>query len=193
MTETQENPNNRWGREILEIIKVLVISLAIVLPIRYYIAQPFIVRGASMEPNFHDKEYLIVDEVSYLLQEPKRGEAIVFRYPLGPRQFFIKRIIGLPGEGVDIKNGRVRVINNAYPEGFVLEEPYLTPPGRATRPDLRIKLAQGEYFVMGDNRDFSSDSRVWGTLNKKFIVGRALFRALPVTSLGFVANYAVDY
>ena len=100
------------GRELWEVGKVLLVSLAIVLPIRYFIVQPFIVRGASMEPNFEDREYLIVDELSYILRDPRRGESIVFRYPRDPRQFFIKRIISLPGEQVEVKNGRVIIVND---------------------------------------------------------------------------------
>lgn len=181
-----------WGNELWEILKVLLISVAIVLPIRYYIAQPFIVRGASMEPNFENSEYLIVDEASYYFHEPKRGEVIVFRYPRDPKQFFIKRIIGLPGETIQIRNGGVMISNSSYPEGFILDEKYLLPD-RSTHPDIRVSLSGSEYFVLGDNRDFSSDSRVWGPLDKKFIVGRTLFRVWPFDELGLVPDYSVEY
>ena len=169
-----------------EITKVLLVSLAIVLPIRYFLVQPFIVRGASMEPTFEDSEYLIVDEVSYYLRVPARGEVIVFRYPRDPSQFFIKRIIGLPGEEVDIKSGRVTIVNAEHPKGFVVDEAYLDPPNKPTYPDGERKLGLDEYFVLGDNRDFSSDSRVWGILPKKLITGRTLLRVWPPSRLGVV-------
>lgn len=177
-----------WPKEILEIAKVLLISLAIVLPIRYFLVQPFIVRGASMEPNFVNREYLIIDEVSYYFRKPQRGESIVFRYPRDPRQFFIKRIIGLPGEKVEIKRGRVRIINLDFPDGFTLEEPYLDPPERTTYPDATVELERDQFFVLGDNRDASSDSRVWGPLGREFITGRTIFRAWPLSRFGLLAG-----
>lgn len=188
--EEQNHPAEKsFWREAGEVLKVFLVSLAIVLPIRYFIVQPFIVRGASMEPNFEDREYLIIDEASYYFRTPQRGEVVVFRYPRDPRQFFIKRIIGLPGEGIEIRNGRVNIKNIEYPEGFVLEEPYLAPPGRLTHPNVTIALGDDEYFVMGDNRDFSSDSRIWGPLEKHFIVGRTMFRVWPFADLGFVPDF----
>lgn len=176
----------KWGNELWEIIKVLLVSLAIVIPIRYFIVQPFIVRGASMEPNFENREYLIIDEVSYYFRSPERGEPIVFRYPRDPKQFFIKRIIGLPGEKVEIRDGKVKIFNSSHSEGFTLDEFYLDPPGRPTRPDFSAALGPAQFFVLGDNRDFSSDSRVWGALDKKFITGRAVFRAWPVNRFGTI-------
>ena len=190
---SEEIKIGRWGGELWEIIKVLLVSVAIVLPIRYFIAQPFIVRGASMEPNFENSEYLVIDEVSYYFRGPQRGEAIVFRYPRDPRQFFIKRVVGLPGEEIKIQEGRIRVYNPSYPEGFTLVEPYLDPPQRATNPDVSAKLGEGEFFVLGDNRDFSSDSRIWGSLPKSLVVGRVFFRVWPFAKLGMVPNYSVEY
>ncbi len=190
---SEEIKIGRWGGELWEIIKVLLVSVAIVLPIRYFIAQPFIVRGASMEPNFENSEYLVIDEVSYYFRGPQRGEAIVFRYPRDPRQFFIKRVVGLPGEEIKIQEGRIRVYNPSYPEGFTLVEPYLDPPQRATNPDVSAKLGEGEFFVLGDNRDFSSDSRIWGSLPKNLVVGRVFFRVWPFAKLGMVPNYSVEY
>lgn len=185
-------PSKNWLLEIREVIKVLLMSLAIVLPIRYFIAQPFIVRGASMEPNFFDREYLVVDEISYLLREPQRGEAIVFRYPKDPRQFFIKRIIGLPGERVEIKSGKIKIFNSVYPAGLILQESYLLP-GLVTHPEVVSTLGLKEYFVLGDNRNFSSDSRFWGSLDRKFFIGRAVFRAWPLNQFGTIPTFALDY
>ena len=173
----------RFAREFFEIGKVLLISILIVVPIRYFIVQPFVVRGASMEPNFEDHEYLVIDEVSYYIRPPARGEVIVFRYPKIPTQFFIKRIIGLPREQVEITDSRVRVMNAEYPKGILLDEKYL-PEGQTTSPNISTTLSASEYFVLGDNREFSSDSRIWGALDKKFIIGRVLFRAWPVEKIG---------
>ncbi|OGZ56218.1 MAG: signal peptidase I [Candidatus Ryanbacteria bacterium RIFCSPLOWO2_02_FULL_45_11c] len=170
-----------------EFAKIVFISLAIVLPIRFFVAQPFIVNGASMEPTFHDGEYLIVDELSYFLRSPKRGEVIVFRYPKDPSQFFIKRIIGLPGETIIVENGTVAIQNEAYPNGAVLEETYL-PLLLETAPNGRTELGAGEYFVLGDNRRQSSDSRQWGILDDSFLVGRTLLRLWPVADVGVVTN-----
>lgn len=173
--------------ELWEIARVIFIALAIVIPIRYFIVQPFIVRGASMEPTYEDSEYLIVDELSYYFRPPERGEVIVFRYPHDPSQFFIKRIVGLPGETIEIRDGVVRIINDTYPNGFILDESYL-PSSRRTYIDTNTTLGTDEYFVMGDNRSASSDSRIWGALADRFIVGRALLRAWPVTKFGIVLD-----
>lgn len=184
---TTEQPKGKI-KDVWEIIRVVGLSLVIAFSIRYFIAQPFIVRGASMEPNFEDREYLVIDEVSFYLRAPERGEVIVFRYPRDPRQFFIKRVIGLPGERVETKDGRIKIFNEQFPEGFILEEPYLVPLARPTHPNLSVTLGQEEYFVMGDNRDFSSDSRVWGALDKKFITGRVVLRAWPLDKLAFIGK-----
>ncbi len=182
--EKREQGGGRNGYELWDIMKVVFVSLVIVLPIRYFLVQPFIVRGASMEPTFEDSEYLIIDELSYYIREPERGEVVVFRYPRDPRQFFIKRIVGLPREEVDIKSGRVMILNAEHPSGFVVDESYLDPSNRATYPDVHRKLGMDEYFVLGDNRDFSSDSRIWGTLSKELITGRTLFRVWPPNRFG---------
>lgn len=191
--EEKINPVKGLGIELWGIAKLFLIALAIVLPLRYYIAQPFIVRGASMEPNFEDKQYLIIDELTYQIREPKREETVVFRYPKDPQEFFIKRVIGLPGETVKIKDGEVRIKNSVYPDGFVLKQPYLDPPNHPTYPDTKLTLGSDEYFVLGDNRDFSSDSRIWGAVPKKNIIGRAYLRAWPPSRAGLVPDYSIGY
>lgn len=169
--------------EAREMLRVLVISLIIVLPIRFFVAQPFIVRGASMEPSFEDGEYLVVDELSYRFSPPGRGETIIFRYPFDPRQFFIKRIIALPGETVIIRDGNIRIIRSESNREELLLENYL-PKGVETGPDIRVTLKVNEYFVLGDNRSNSSDSRVWGPLRKEYVVGKAFLRLWPPSRLG---------
>lgn len=165
-----------------EIIKFTVIALIIVIPIRTYIAQPFIVDGPSMDPTFNTGQYLIVDQLTYHFSDPERQDVIVFRYPNNPKVFFIKRIIGLPGETVSIESGKVKIINKENPEGFLLTENYIGNNHRASDSFIK-KLGDDEYFVMGDNRVESSDSRLWGPLEKRYVVGRAFLRLLPVTKI----------
>jgi len=162
-----------------ETFKIVVISLAIILPIRYYFVQPFFVRGASMEPNFDSGQYLVVNEISYRFGEPKRGEVIVFKYPLNPSQYYIKRIIGLPGETIEIKDGKVYIYNSQFPEGKVLDESAYLPSDTKTPGNLKVALGEKEYFVLGDNRWASSDSRQWGVLPEENIIGRVWVRAWP--------------
>jgi len=166
----KENP-------FIEIIRFSLIAILIVVPIRMFIAQPFIVSGASMRETFYNGDYLIVDQVSYRLHLPERGDVIVFRYPRDPSKFFIKRIIAVPGETITIGDSTVTITNDANPEGIVLDEPYI----RSMRPGAMIteKLGEREYFVMGDNRDESSDSRVWGVLQEERIIGKAFLRLFP--------------
>ena len=164
---------------VWETVKVVVISLAIILPIRYYLVQPFFVKGASMEPNFEDGDYILVNEISYRFHIPERGDVVIFRYPLDQSQFFIKRIIGLPEETVGIKDNKVTIYNKNKPGGFVLDESYLAPEQRTLGSSI-IKLDDNEYFVMGDNRIQSSDSRRWGPVNQSLITGKAFLRPWPI-------------
>lgn len=154
---------------VLETIEIFLIALAIVVPIRYFLFQPFFVSGASMEPNFQSGEYLLIDEISYRFREPRRGEVIVFHYPRDPSNFFIKRIIGLPGETIEIEGGEIKIYNLESPEGEILKEHYIQ---ELTPGDIKISLKKDEYFVLGDNRDHSSDSRTWGPLKRNNIIGR---------------------
>ncbi len=167
---------------VAEIIRFSLIALLIVLPIRLFIAQPFIVSGASMETTFSTGQYLIVDQLSYHFEEPARGDVIVFRYPKDPSKFFIKRIIGIPGDTVSIKGSDVSLSNTEHPEGILLDEPYIL----SMKPSTTITETLGgdEYFVMGDNRDASSDSRAWGVLPRNNIVGRTFLRLFPITKVG---------
>lgn len=166
---------------ILEISKIVAIALLIVIPIRYFIFQPFYVKGASMEPNFRDGDYLIIDEITYKFKAPERGEVIVFRYPNDPSQRYIKRIIGLPGETIEIKQGKI-IIYDENGNGQVLEELAYLPASTLTPGDVLVALEENEYFVLGDNRAASADSRRWGSLPRENIIGRALIRAWPPTA-----------
>jgi signal peptidase I len=165
---------------VWEIAKVAIISAVIIIPIRYFLIQPFFVKGASMEPNFHDREYLIIDELSYRFTPPTRGQVIVFRYPRNPQEYFIKRIIGLPGEEVQVKDGKVLIFNASHPEGLALEEKYLpTNFVTYTQDEAKVIVGPDEYYVLGDNRGASKDSRYFGPVNKSFITGKVLFRGWP--------------
>ena len=170
-----------------ETIKIVTISLIIILPIRYYIVQPFFVKGASMESNFHDGDYLFVDELSYQLGIPSRGDVVIFREPIKQKEFYIKRVIGLPNETVEIKNNKVIIYNTQNPQGLVLTETYLDA-SQQTLGTMRMKLDDNEYFVLGDNRLRSSDSRVWGALNKSLITGKAFIRLWPFSKVAKIPN-----
>jgi signal peptidase I len=165
-----------------EVLKIVLLALIIVLPIRYFVFQPFIVKGASMEPNFHNGDYLIVDELTYRLKEPQRGEVIIFRYPLNPSERFIKRIIGLPTETVEIKDGQI-FVTDKFGNSKTLEEKYLE--GVVLLGSVKQILADNQYFVLGDNRLNSSDSRKWGAVSREEIIGRVLIRAWPPTQLDY--------
>ncbi len=166
-------------RFILELVKITLISLAIVIPVRYFLVQPFYVRGASMEPNFYDRDYLIINEISYRFTEPNRGDVVVFKYPLNPREYFIKRVIGLPGETIEIKEGEVKIYNKLYPQGIVLDESSYLFPGTKTGGNLKVSLGPDEYYLLGDNRNASLDSRSFGPVPRKNIIGKVLLRGWP--------------
>ncbi|MBI3633984.1 MAG: signal peptidase I [Candidatus Vogelbacteria bacterium] len=167
-----------WGF-FKDIVKFTFLSLIIVIPIRVFVAQPFLVSGSSMKPTFHDGEYLIVDELSYYFNTPSRGQVVVFKYPYDLSKYFIKRIVGLPGETIDIDNNQITIKNTEHPEGFLLDESYITDKSWGNRK-MSITLNKEEYFVMGDNRNASSDSREWGPLDAKFLTGHVLVRLLPL-------------
>ncbi|MGE5297817.1 MAG: signal peptidase I [Acidobacteriaceae bacterium] len=192
MEEKKEEPGifsdaKSFGLFVWDFLKVIIIALVIILPIRYFVFQPFIVSGNSMLPNFEDGQYLVIDEISYRLRQPERGEVVVLRYPDDPKQYFIKRIVGLPGEKVSIDNGRVTIYNTQHPDGMVLDESYLPTQG-LTYPlnsdviggKKTLTLSSEQYFTLGDNRLQSSDSRYWGPLPKNDLVGRVLIRAFPL-------------
>lgn len=162
-----------------DLVKVAVIALLLAGIVRYFLVQPFFVEGSSMEPNFENGEYLLVDELSYYFREVKRGEVVVFHYPLDTSKYYIKRVIGLPNETVEIKNGQMTIYNSSNQEGFLLSENYI-PSSFNTDGNIKKKLGKDEYFVLGDNRLHSSDSRRWGVLPKNDVVGRVWVRAWPV-------------
>ncbi len=158
-------------------------SLLMVFFVRTFVAQPFVVNGASMEPTFHTNEYLIVDQLSYELGSPQRGDVIIFRYPLIPSRFFIKRVIALPGETIKITDTKVEIKRVGEEEFVALEEPYIKFEKEGY---VETVLANDEYFVMGDNRLASLDSRSWGPLKESFIIGKAFVRLFPPSKIDFL-------
>lgn len=170
---------------IIEFLLLFFLAMAIVIPVKAFVFQPFFIKFSSMEPNYHEGDYLIVDELSYRFREPVRGEVIVFRYPLNQKELFIKRIVGLPGETIVIKDGKVYLSQDNQEK--LLEEPYL-PDNTYTPGKVFITLKSDEYFVLGDNRAHSSDSRMWGPIKRKDIVGRVLFRPFSLIQLRNLIN-----
>lgn len=198
----KKNDDNNF---IWELTKTVITVGLLVFFFRFFIIQPYYIIGSSMEPDFHNGEYLFIDEASYHLRSPQRGDVVVFKHPdetciayvenspilrnflQGPCKNYIKRIIGLPGETIKIKDGKVFVINSKNPKGIELKETYIGS-GVKTLGNQTVSVGNDEYFVLGDNRkpNASSDSREWGLLNKKYIVGKAWLKLLPVSEAGFV-------
>lgn len=184
------------GGLLLEMVKVFLLAVVIIIPVRVFLFQPFFVQGSSMEPNFEDGQYLVISEFGYKqttvdaieklgftvrpFKEIARQDVAVFRYPKHPEQYFIKRVIGLPGEAVEIKKGKVVIYNTTHPEGFVLDESAYIGPNIVTQDMPRTAVGENEYFMMGDNRSASYDSRAIGPINKDKVIGRVLMRAWPV-------------
>jgi len=183
----------------------VILALGLALFIRFFIAAPYVVSGASMEPTFDNWDYLITDRLSYRLTEPERGDVVVFCLPgtgecslmerlqnrdLQAPRTLIKRVIGLPGETVAVDDAGVHIINEEHPEGFLLDEPYLSPGNLGGPSGMTTTLGTGEYFVMGDNRRVSSDSRIWGALPAEDIIGHVLVRLFPLTTLGVLPGDA---
>ncbi len=186
---------------IIEVVKMFFLALIIIVPVRMFLFQPFIVRGASMEPNFSEKQYLIINEFGYkntpvnilgkdiITVKPRkdleRHEIVVFRAPTDDKQYYIKRVIGLPGETIEIDNGEVTLYNEEHPDGKVLDESTYLPEGRKTNGTRKVTLADDEYYVLGDNRPASSDSRSFGPLHKDDVIGKVLLRAWPINNFTF--------
>lgn len=181
-----EQTKTKW-QSFWELVRFALIALIIVVPIRIFVAEPFIVSGSSMVPTFENGDYLIVDKISYELGSPKRDDVVVFRYPGDTTKFFIKRIIGLPNEIVDIKGNEVTITNGTHKEGFKLDQPFVK---NVANNETHFKLKDDEYFVMGDNRSASSDSRYWGAVKKNLLTGRAFLQLMPVNKISVLpGNY----
>lgn len=184
--------SDTWKGLLKDLFTLALLIVLVVIPIRVFIITPFVVDGASMHPTFEHLDYLIVDEVVYRFTSPRRGDVIVFRYPKDPSIFYIKRVIGLPGETVSIHRGSV-TITGADGERFALPEPYIVNEDATYTKSVTLRT--GEYFVLGDNRPNSSDSRVWGPLPRKDVIGRVDVRLLPLARAGLfpgTASYTIS-
>ncbi len=173
-------PKPSHWKGLAEFGKFVFLVVAIVVVVRVFIAQPFVVSGTSMVPTYQDKNYLIIDELTYDFRTPARGDVIVFHPPVDMSTYYIKRVIGVPGDTVTIRNSVITIKNTAHPDGFTLSEPYITKD----IPDDNYSVTVGKYFVMGDNRPASFDSRRWGLLPAKNITGRVLIRLFPLNEIG---------
>ena len=194
MTENQkQNPSvlppgkaaQTAGEFIWDLVKIFVIAGLIIWPFRAFVAEPFVVSGSSMLPNFSNHDYLIIDRFSYRTGQPYRGDVVVFRFPKDTSQYFIKRIIGLPGETIACQKGKVEVLTGSG-ENLELQEAYLPNSAATLNCKARQVLGSDEYFVLGDNRSASSDSRFWGVLPKDDIVGKVWARVYPFSKSQFV-------
>jgi signal peptidase I len=191
--ENDEAARPSMGGFLTDLVKVIVIAVIAMLLFRYFIAEPFIVSGDSMVPTYHNHEYLVINKLGYRINKPERGEVIVFRFPQNTKEFFIKRIIGLPGEKVKVDGGHVVIYNTEHPEGKTLDEPYL-PSQNITFGDSKIiTLGSDEYFVLGDNRLQSSDSRLWGILPANDIVGKVFVRVFPPQEFKLITDPAYQF
>ena len=196
VTPTGNDPQEEYlsvGGLLLEMVKVILLAVVIIIPIRVFLFQPFFVQGASMDPNFEDGQYLIISEFGYKhteipgvgtveqFRDLDRQDVVVFRYPKNPEQYYIKRVIALPGESVAIKDGIVYIFNEVHHQGYALDESTYLAKNVKTSDMTKITLDEDEYFVMGDNRAFSYDSRAFGPIHRKDLIGRVLLRAWPVS------------
>ena len=180
--DQEVRPVVKWLNYVFVLAKGVIVLFVIGALIQTFVATPFRISGVSMSPNFVDGQFVLVDKISYLVGSPARGDAIVLKFPANPNKLFIKRVIGLPGETVTVKNGHVYVNNNLLNEAYI-------PDGVTSEPDVQKVLAYGEYFVMGDNRPNSNDSRYWGQLPREDIVGIVRFSLSPQL-FGWIAQPA---
>ncbi len=173
---------------LIDIVETLLLAAAVFLVIYVFLFRPFQVNGDSMFPNFYDKEYILTNIITLDFQNPKRGEVVVFKAPPDPEKDYIKRIIGAPNDKVSLKNGYVYLNGKKLDESRYLKPGVLTYGGSFLKEGAEITVPKDEYFVLGDNRSFSSDSREWGFLPRKSIIGKSFFVYWPLNRMGPVKN-----
>lgn len=190
-----EQKSSLWST-VVDVIETVVVAAAIFVVVYLFLLQPHQVRGASMEPNFEDGEYILTDKISYRFSDPKRGDVVIFKAPTNPDVDFIKRIIALPGEKVEIKNNNIIITNDENPKGFTLSEPYeIMEPiagGSHLREGKIVEVPEDSYLVFGDNRTHSFDSREWGSLTKKSIIGKAWIRYWPLSKISLIKRVVFE-
>ncbi|OIO18496.1 MAG: signal peptidase I [Candidatus Magasanikbacteria bacterium CG_4_10_14_0_8_um_filter_32_14] len=198
--ENQENTNDevyekgflgKMALFFLELIKIAFLAGITIFVIRALIFKPFYVKGQSMEPNFYEKDYLIIDEITYRFREPKRGEVIVLKSPVST-DFYLKRIIGLPSERIKVENGKVIIYSNVNPKGIILDESYLNNVD--TSGSVSLTLGSNQYFVLGDNRGASFDSRRFGAISRDAVIGKVWLRGWPFDRISSfdLPQYAIN-
>jgi signal peptidase I len=176
----------------LDLTETLVVGLSLFLVVYLFLMQPHQVNGQSMVPTFQSGEYVLTDKVSYRVGKPERGDVVVFHAPreancpTGTGCDFIKRIIGLPGETIEVRDNTIIINGQPLAENYIPAD-FETQPGAFTR-DREVTLGDNEYFVVGDNRPYSSDSRAWGPIIAADIVGRAFFRYWPADKIGLIEH-----
>ena len=191
-SESRLMPTQKVLHFIWDLVKVVCVSLAIIIPVRYFLIQPFFVKGASMEPSFFEHEYLIIDEISYRFGEPRRGDIVVFKYPKDPSQYFIKRIIGLPGEKIEIADNKVYIHPSKNQPKFILDESAYLNESVRTLGNKIWTLGADEYYVLGDNRESSLDSRSFGPVFRELVVGKVWLRGWPVWRIGLFSEVVYE-
>ncbi|MEK9201374.1 MAG: signal peptidase I [Patescibacteria group bacterium] len=189
--ELERKKSSSFWEGVKELVRFTILSLLIIIPFRTFIAQPFVVNGTSMDPTFKNGDYLVVNQISYRFEKPARGEVIIFKYPGDLSKSFIKRVIGLPGETVEVDGAKVTIKNLDNPGGLTLTEPYIIHQGSF---NVETTLKDDEYFVMGDNRAQSLDSRYWGPLKRNLVIGKPFIRLLPVQTISlYPGNWSARY
>lgn len=174
-------------RRVLDALQPVVMAFAIFMMVYLFLFQPHKVDGNSMYPNFHNKEYILTDKISYYKGEPQRGDVVVFHAPPPNDADFIKRIIGMPEETIMVQSGQVYINGTHLPEVYLPME-LRTSEKSFLRDGVSYNIPAGYYMVFGDNRNFSSDSREWGPVSRKSIVGKALIRYWPVDRAGLIPH-----
>jgi signal peptidase I len=176
-------------KAVLREVALTLILAIIIFVLLQATVQSFVIIGSSMQPNFHEGERLLINKVVYKFRQPERGDVIIFHPPSGQQTDYIKRVIGLPGESVEIKDGVVYI----HEEGgnvFSLAESYIADPaGEDFEGD---KIPENEYFVLGDNRNNSNDSRNFGPVSREAIIGKAWFSFWPSSDWGLVSHYPIE-
>lgn len=176
---------------IRDAIKIIFISVIIIVPVRLFVVQSFFVVGISMQPSYENGDYLLVDKISYRFSKPNRGDVIVFKSPTEKSETYIKRIIGLPYDTIVLRNDKVQILSEGAGSEIVIEEDYIqgsTGKHLDDGADMVVSLGEDEYFVMGDNRSDSWDSRFWGSLEESEILGKVWLRLWPVSSVNFITK-----
>jgi signal peptidase I len=181
---------NIIGGLLLDFIETIVTALVIFVIIYLFLFQPHQVKGNSMQPNFENGEYLLTNKITYRFHPPKRGDIVIFKAPPKQNYDYIKRVVGLPGEKISLKNGQFFINDSLLDEGPYLPDNAYIQGGQFLAEGGEMVIPEKQYFVIGDNRAHSSDSREWGYISQEDIIGRAWLRYWPPNKFGFMPTIA---